>query len=104
MVVKKKKPTKKLKSRGKRKGKTEYHPHTPKSINDQKLCFTKGQLCNIVDAAEKKRGACPTAKKFIKELKEEMLDNNITSAGYWLEGGGKPKAITRRIKIKKNKG
>jgi len=103
MAVKKKKPTKKQKYRGKRKGKTVRRPHTSKNINDQKLCFTKGQLCNIVSAAEKKRGACPTAKRFIKELKAEMLDKNITSAGYWLEGGGKPKAETRRMKIK-NKG
>lgn len=39
---------------------------------DEKLCLTKGQLCNIVIAAEKKKEACPKAKQFIRELKAEM--------------------------------
>jgi len=51
------------------------YKRTGKHPQDEKLCFTKGQLCNIVDAAAKKKGACPTAKIFIKELKAEMRRN-----------------------------
>lgn len=39
---------------------------------DEKLCLTKGQLLNICDAAAKKKGVCPKAKQFIRELKLEM--------------------------------
>ena len=67
----------KLKSKSKLKGKrkVKIKRRTPTTIQDEELCFTKGQLCNIVDAAAKKKGACPKAKIFIKELKAEMRRN-----------------------------
>jgi len=65
---------KKLRKKTKIKNKVK-RKRTGKQPRDEKLCLTKGQLCNIVDAAEKKKGACPTAKIFIKELKAEMRKN-----------------------------
>lgn len=53
-------------------------PGKSKDPQDDKLCLTKGQLCNIVSAAENKKGHCKKAKKFIKELKEEIHGNGRT--------------------------
>ena len=48
-----------------------------KDKQDEKLCLTKGQMCNILNAAEKKKNACPAAKNFIRELKSEMREKTI---------------------------
>ena len=75
---------KKSKLKGKRKGKIKRRVSA--KAQDEKLCMTKGQLMNVVIAAEvvgykdakkkrKQQKCCPKAKEFIKGLKAEMRRN-----------------------------
>jgi len=72
---------KKLKSRSRRQ---KYQKE--KDPQDETLCMTKGQLMNVVIAAEvkgykdakkkqKPQKCCPKAKEFVKGLKAEMRRN-----------------------------
>lgn len=65
-VTQKKRKTKsKTKTRTK-KEKIEFAP-----AQEEKYCFTRDQVLNIVDAAKGKKTACNKAKEFIALLKEE---------------------------------
>lgn len=51
---------------------TKPKAKSKKSVSDEKMSLTKGQLYNIVIAAERKRGCCEQATEFIKVLKSEI--------------------------------
>lgn len=83
MAAKKKKPNSKPKSKPKGRRRSNTKRRVSTKAQDEKLCMTKGQLMNVVIAAEvegykdakKKRKApkcCPRAMQFIRELKTEV--------------------------------
>lgn len=56
----------------KTKTKTKAKAKRVKNPDDEMIPLTRGQIKNIVNACDHPRSCCPTAKKFVNELRAEM--------------------------------
>lgn len=75
---------------------------TVDTINEPKVCLTKTQMENILDADREEPGACQTAKSWVNgfypKKKESTLDKGVNFLGNYAERKVRSKA---RRKFKK---